>query len=175
MRSVQALPADAVRSDLDSPVGKLTIVSSQKGLHAILWEADLENSKLAEILRQVPKSETDPTIVETKRQLGEYFAGERREFRLPLVIEGTAFQKQVWAELQRIPYAKTVSYGEQATRMGEKKKARAVGAANGLNPLSIVIPCHRVIGKNGRLVGFAGGLDKKAFLLSLEQKSCPES
>jgi methylated-DNA-[protein]-cysteine S-methyltransferase len=115
------------------------------------------------------RSENEKTITQTKKQLNEYFEGKRKKFDLPLVMSGTDFQIQVWKQLIRIPYAKTITYAEQAERMGNKSKARAVGLANGLNPISIIVPCHRVIGSNGELVGFAGGLDKKAFLLKLEQ------
>ena len=108
---------------------------------------------------------------QTKKQLEEYFKGKRRLFDVPVVIKGTDFQMQVWEELLKIPYAETISYGEQATRIGDKNKARAVGMANGFNPISILIPCHRVIGSNGHLVGFGGGLDKKAWLLTHEQSN----
>lgn len=145
---------------MDSPVGKLTIVTSPKGLHAILWDAETSNLR---------RSADEKTIVQTKRQLTEYFQGKRREFDLPLVIAGTDFQMQVWNQLLQIPYGTTISYAQQAERIGDKKKARAVGMANGRNPISIVIPCHRVIGSKGQLVGFGGGLEKKSFLLRLER------
>ncbi|EKD72741.1 MAG: hypothetical protein ACD_45C00599G0001, partial [uncultured bacterium] len=95
--------------------------------------------------------------------------GKRKMFDLPLVIDGTDFQIQAWKQLLKIPYSSTITYGEQAEKMGDKKKARAVGMANKLNPISIIIPCHRVIGNNGQLIGFAGGLEKKAYLLKLEK------
>lgn len=144
---------------MPSPVGPLTLIASPAGLHAILWER-------ASDLLHAPH---DPTIRETKKQLLAYFQGKRTTFDLPLIIEGTPFQKQVWHELRQIPYGTTISYGEQARRLGDKNKARAVGVANGRNPLSIVIPCHRVIGHSGHLVGFGGGLEKKASLLSIER------
>ena len=100
-----------------------------------------------------------PVLVATVAQLGEYFAGERQEFDLPLDPVGTDFQQSAWSALRTIPYGTTVSYGEQAARMGDRRKARAVGAANGRNPISIVVPCHRVVGSNGALTGFAGGID----------------
>lgn len=103
-----------------------------------------------------------------RRQLAEYFAGTRREFDLPLDSRGTPFQQEVWAELCRIPYGQTISYGELARRVGNPAAARAVGLANGRNPLAIIVPCHRVIGANGKLVGFGGGLDRKKILLDLE-------
>lgn len=112
----------------------------------------------------------DPLLDEAARQLTEYFAGERKEFDLPLASDGTEFQKRVWSELRRIPYGETASYGEIARRLGyDPAISRAVGAANGANPIPIVVPCHRVIGANGKLTGFAGGLERKKALLDLEQ------
>ena len=102
------------------------------------------------------------------RQLDEYFAGKRQDFDLPLAPEGTEFQRQVWRGLQQIPYGETWSYGELARHVGRPKASRAVGAANGLNPIPVIIPCHRVIGSNGKLTGFGGGLETKSFLLNLE-------
>ena len=111
-----------------------------------------------------------PVIVATVAQLDEYFAGDREEFDLPLDPVGTDFQQSAWMALRTIPYGTTVSYGEQAARMGDRRKARAVGAANGRNPISIVVPCHRVVASNGALTGFAGGIDTKAWLLDHEQR-----
>lgn len=111
-----------------------------------------------------------PLIKEAKRQLDEYFAGDRKEFDLPLKAIGTDFQEKVWKELQEIPYGETKSYGDIAASIGIPKGPRAVGLANNRNPISIFIPCHRVIGKNGKLVGYGGGLDLKEFLLDLEKK-----
>jgi methylated-DNA-[protein]-cysteine S-methyltransferase len=108
-------------------------------------------------------------VATTVAQLTEYFDGERQEFDLPLDPIGTEFQQAAWSALRTIPYGTTVSYGEQAARMGDRRKARAVGAANGRNPISIVVPCHRVVGSNGSLTGFAGGLDTKAWLLDHER------
>lgn len=102
------------------------------------------------------------------RQLRAYFAGELREFDIPLLLEGTAFQKRVWKNLQNIPYGETISYGELAKRIGDPKAVRAVGAANGQNPIPIIVPCHRVIGSNGSLTGFGGGIENKKKLLELE-------
>lgn len=170
MRGIRLLPEDASYDDLGSPVGVLTIIASSQGLHAIIWDNDVINPCYQHAMSLLKKSSSEKTTVDTKTQLDEYFQGKRKRFSLPLAISGTAFQMQVWAELLKIPYAETISYGEQAMKMGDKKKARAVGMANGRNPISIVIPCHRVIGSNGHLVGFGGGLDKKAILLELEQK-----
>jgi methylated-DNA-[protein]-cysteine S-methyltransferase len=108
-------------------------------------------------------------LPEAKRQLAAYFAGERADFDLPLAAEGTAFQKKVWAELCRIPCGETISYGELARRIGAPNASRAVGLANGRNPISIVVPCHRVIGAGGRLIGYGGGLERKGKLLAHER------
>ena len=114
-------------------------------------------------------------LEEAARQLREYFAGQRTAFELPLAPDGTTFQKRVWRELQEIPYGETISYGELARRAGNAKASRAVGAANGANPIPIVIPCHRVIGANGKLTGFGGGLPIKEALLALERVAGPKS
>ena len=108
---------------------------------------------------------------EAVRQLGEYFAGERRDFDLPLDPVGTPFQLTVWAALRDIPYAETINYGQLAGRVGNPHASRAVGLANGRNPISIVVPCHRVIGANGSLTGYGGGLDRKRTLLELERRT----
>lgn len=167
MRELKLLPSDANYDEMDSPVGILTLIASSKGLHAILWE----HEKYTLAKQTLPQSQDNPTLLETKNQLRQYFQGKRQQFDLPLVIHGTDFQMQCWQTLQEIPYGKTISYKEQANRVGNQNKARAVGAANGKNPLSIVIPCHRVIGSGGALVGFGGGLDKKNYLLQLENAS----
>lgn len=114
-------------------------------------------------------------FAEAKRQLADYFAGALTEFDLPLAPEGTEFQRRVWAELMRIPFGVTISYGELARRIGQPGSARAVGLANGRNPISIVVPCHRVIGANGKLVGYGGGLPRKQALLSLETAASENS
>lgn len=149
-----------------SPVGELTLVADERGLAAILWEDD----RPGRVRLGVPIENGDhPVLVETERQLGEYFAGERRTFDVPLSFAGTDFQKRVWAALLAIPFGETRSYGEIAHQLGAPGASRAVGAANGRNPISIIAPCHRVVGSNGKLTGFAGGLEAKAFLLELER------
>jgi methylated-DNA-[protein]-cysteine S-methyltransferase len=170
MRAVRSFSKGTAYDEIDSPVGKLTIITSPAGLHAILWDVDLKNEKRKKMLDGLVRSKNEKTIMQTKKQLTEYFQGKRKTFDLPLAIQGTDFQIQVWKQLLKIPYAKTISYGEQAEKIGDRKKARAVGMANGRNPISIVVPCHRVIGSNGHLVGFGGGLAKKAYLLKLEQR-----
>ena len=149
-----------------SPVGELTLVADQRGLAAILWENDRPDRVRLGALIENPDH---PVLVETERQLGEYFAGTRRSFDVPLSFAGTDFQKRVWAALLAIPFGETRSYGEIADQLGAPGASRAVGAANGRNPISIIAPCHRVVGSNGKLTGFAGGLEAKAFLLDLER------
>lgn len=116
------------------------------------------------------KQESSPILEEAKKQMQEYFAGKREQFSLPLQTKGTAFQESVWQELQKIPYGTSISYCELAQRIGNPKAARAVGMANHHNPIGIIIPCHRVIGKNGKLIGYAGGMDKKEYLLEFEKR-----
>lgn len=149
-----------------SPVGELTLVADDRGLAAILWENDRPDRVR---LGTLEEKADHPVLVETERQLGEYFAGERRAFDVPLSFAGTDFQKRVWAALLAIPFGETRSYGEIADQLGAPGASRAVGAANGRNPISIIAPCHRVVGSNGKLTGFAGGLEAKAFLLDLER------
>jgi methylated-DNA-[protein]-cysteine S-methyltransferase len=154
------------RKVIDSPVGRLTLVASDHGLAAILWEKD--NPRRVP-LGEVVESDSHPVLLETARQLQEYFAGARREFTLPLDFRGTEFQRRVWSALLTIPFGQTRSYAQIAQQIGCPAAVRAVGAANGRNPLSIIAPCHRVVGSNGQLTGFAGGLEVKAKLLSLER------
>ena len=150
---------------ISSPVGALTLVASARGLAAILWEKDDPDRVRLGPLDERPD---DPVLVAAETQLGEYFAGERRSFDLPLAFEGTSFQKEVWAALLAIPFGETRSYADIARAIGRPAACRAVGAANGRNPISIVAHCHRVVGSNGALTGFAGGLKAKARLLALE-------
>ncbi|MDF1653872.1 MAG: methylated-DNA--[protein]-cysteine S-methyltransferase [Coxiellaceae bacterium] len=169
-RGIKNLPQDAVFSEMPSPVAPLTLVCSSKGLHAILWANDCEDTKCQSIVKNLKRDDNYPLIKTTKKQLHEYFQQKRTAFDLPLVFDGTVFQNKAWQQLAKIPYGETISYGEQARRMGDKNKARAVGMANGMNPIPIVVPCHRVIGSNGKLVGFGGGMDNKALLLNMEAK-----
>ena len=148
-----------------SPVGKLTLVASERGLAAILWEND--DPARVKLTPRV-RADDHPVLMETARQLAAYFAGERARFELPLDFHGTDFQKRVWAALLAIPFGETRSYAQIARAIGAPTASRAVGAANGRNPISIVAPCHRVIGTSGALTGFAGGLDAKRHLLRLE-------
>lgn len=152
---------------MKSPVGVLTLVAGDHGLAAILWEND-DPKRVP--LGEVEEDRGHPVLLEAERQLNAYFDGKLERFNLPLDFNGTDFQKKVWAALVRIPFGETRSYGQIAREIGSPDAVRAVGAANGRNPISIVAPCHRVIGANGKLTGFAGGLEAKAFLLGLESK-----
>ncbi len=152
---------------MPSPVGKLKLVASDKGLVAVLWENDKPRRvRLSELVAD----DRHPVLLKTEKQLNEYFAGKRKEFSLDLDARGTLFQKSVWDQLLAIPFGETRSYGELAEKLGKPRASRAVGAANGKNPLSIIVPCHRVIGSTGKLTGFAGGMETKAHLLALEKK-----
>ena len=155
---------------MDSPVGALKLVAHDQALVAVMWDnEDHKRVRLAELI----EDRQHPMLHKVKLQLEEYFAGQRQQFDLPLDFQGTAFQQQVWQALLSIPYGETRTYKEIAVQLGNEKAVRAVGAANGKNPISIIAPCHRVIGSSGALVGFAGGLDKKQILLSLEQSQIP--
>ena len=151
-----------------TPVGRLKLVASHDGLAAILWEND--NPRRVP-LNVVARDDDHPVLLAAERQLGEYFAGRRKTFELTLDFAGTPFQRQVWRALLTIPFGETRSYAEIARQIGNPTAVRAVGAANGKNPISIVAPCHRVIGSTGKLTGFAGGLDAKAYLLGLERSN----
>lgn len=155
---------------MDSPVGALKLVAHDQALVAVMWDnEDHKRVRLAELV----EDRQHPILHQVKQQLEQYFAGQRQQFDLPLDFQGTAFQQQVWQALLTIPYGETRSYKEIAVQLGNEKAVRAVGAANGKNPISIIAPCHRVIGSSGALVGFAGGLDKKQILLGLEQGQTP--
>ncbi|MBT0622770.1 methylated-DNA--[protein]-cysteine S-methyltransferase [Pseudomonas fluorescens] len=150
---------------MPSPVGQLTLVARDGKLTAILWEQERANRVRLGKLREANDS---PVLLETARQLREYFAGARSQFELELDFNGTPFQQQVWRALLTIPFGETRSYSQIAEQIGNPKAVRAVGAANGRNPISIIAPCHRVIGASGGLTGFAGGLGAKHYLLALE-------
>ena len=155
-----------VRTTIDSPVGELTLIASDAGLRAVLWQDDRVTR--VSLPTDIVDDAEHPVLRAAAAQLGEYFAGTRTEFDLPLAPEGTPFQQKTWEALRAIPYGETISYGEQARRLGSPSAVRAVGAANGRNPISIIVPCHRVIGSNGSLTGFAAGLEAKAWLLRHE-------
>lgn len=164
----------------DSPVGVLTITVADGAITGIYFPEhshppDPTRLGLRVQIDQAADAGADPAAISAfemaTTQLGEYFAGERTEFNLPLRPEGNAFQQKVWALLREIPYGQTRSYGDLAQQLGDPGLARAVGAANGRNPISIIVPCHRVVGANGNLVGYAGGLGIKRFLLALEESA----
>jgi len=150
---------------IESPVGRLTLVAGDRHLVAIAWQSETAPPPFG----AAPETAPHPVLDQVERQLAAYFAGERRDFDLPLDFRGTDFQRRVWHALLTIPFGETRSYRDIAVQLGQPSATRAVGAANGRNPIPIVAPCHRVIGANGSLTGFGGGLENKAFLLDLEQ------
>jgi methylated-DNA-[protein]-cysteine S-methyltransferase len=154
--------------EMDSPVGRLRLVASAHALVAVLWERERPHRVR---LDGMNLDRGHPVLIEAERQLTEYFSGARTDFNLPLEPRGSEFQKKVWRALKEIPFGETRSYLELARAVGSVKAVRAVGAATGKNPLSIVVPCHRVVGTNGSLTGFAGGLQAKAKLLALEARA----
>jgi methylated-DNA-[protein]-cysteine S-methyltransferase len=151
---------------LETSIGPLLIAGDGAAIHHIRFP---RNGKPEPPERDWEQSSRG-VLAEAVKQLRQYFAGKRTDFDLPLAADGTAFQRGVWRRLQEIPYGETISYGELARRIGNPKASRAVGAANGQNPIPIVIPCHRVIGANGKLTGFGGGLPIKEKLLALEAR-----
>jgi methylated-DNA-[protein]-cysteine S-methyltransferase len=154
---------------VDSPVGPLTLVADGAALVGLYFDGHLRPPRLGDRGPRV-----DDGFDAAVRQLGEYFAGTRREFDLKLAPRGSAFEKKVWTLLTKIPYGETRTYGQLAAELGDPGGAQAVGNANGWNPISIVVPCHRVVGTSGSLTGYAGGLHRKRFLLSLEEPPAAE-
>jgi len=151
-------------SSMSSPVGELTFTGTRNGLTGVWFDTDRHQHDRSSWQRD------DALFAAVRHQLEEYFAGTRQVFELKLAAHGTAFQQQVWAALCTIPYGETRSYGEQARSIHNEKAVRAVGLANGKNPIGIIVPCHRVIGANGSLTGYAGGLDRKRWLLAHEAR-----
>jgi O-6-methylguanine DNA methyltransferase len=164
-------------SRIDSPLGSIWLASTRIGLCTVGLGANQPDAFFSWLSRHLPEMQTreDPsTLTKASVQLNEYFAGTRRSFELELDVRGTTFQNKVWMQLMHIPYGSTATYGEIARRIDHPRAARAVGAAIGANPLPIMIPCHRVIGAQGDLVGFGGGLENKRTLLDIEQQHlCP--
>ncbi len=150
----------------ESPLGRMLVQGDGESVTGLFMPNHKGLPGLKASWRQ-----TDAPFAAVRAQLAEYFAGTRQEFALPLKPGGTPFQQQVWQELQRIPFAQTISYAELARRVGKPAAARAVGHANSRNPISIIVPCHRVIGASGRLTGYAGGMDKKEWLLAWERRA----
>ena len=154
---------------MDTPAGALTIASTTQGIAYVGWSGD-ELDQVAKKLKLKPVEAVTPLLSQCVKQLGEYFDGTRQVFSLPLHLKGTEYQLKAWEELQKIPYGETISYGQQATRMGNAKASRAVAGANHCNPVSIIVPCHRVINADGSLGGYASGPHIKQFLLNLEKE-----
>lgn len=155
-------------ASVETTLGTLRMVASDAALTGIYFPHHWVKPERATLGAEV-SAEADPVLAESARQLREYLAGERVEFDLPTAASGDAFQERVWAMLNEIPFGQTTTYGELAERLGDSSLARMVGRAVGHNPLSIVVPCHRVVGKDGKLTGYAGGLERKQFLLALEE------
>ena len=152
--------------EIDSPVGLLKLVAHDQALVAVLWENENPNRvRVATLI----EDQNHPVLLNTQQQLREYFNQTRTIFDLALDFQGTDFQKKVWQALLTIPFGETRSYKQIAEQIGNVEAVRAVGAANGKNPISIIAPCHRVVGANGKLVGFAGGLENKEILLKIEK------
>jgi methylated-DNA-[protein]-cysteine S-methyltransferase len=154
-----------VYKTMPTVLGKLKLIASDKGLAAILWENDKPNRVR---LGNPIEDKKHPILLQTERELAEYLAGKRKTFSVKFDPAGTPFQSKVWEALEKIPFGETCSYAAIAKKIGNVKAVRAVGAAIGRNPISVMVPCHRVIGSSGDLTGFAGGLDTKKFLLALE-------
>ena len=164
----QTMHDSLMRIEHDSPVGELTIIASSEAVRAVLWP----NERPGRVtIRDRVEAGTNPVVDQARRELDEYFSGERTRFEVPVDIVGTDFQRSVWRALTTITYGTTRSYGSLADTIGKPQAARAVGAATGLNPVSIIVPCHRLIGTNGSMTGFAGGLDAKRWLLQHEQQT----
>jgi methylated-DNA-[protein]-cysteine S-methyltransferase len=149
---------------VESPIGELLLVGDGHALCGLYMQDGRKPARISEAWK-----ESSAPFAGVRGQLEEYFAGERRTFDIPLVIEGAEFERRVWRALREIPYGETVSYGEIARRVGQPTAARAVGLANGRNPIAVIVPCHRVIGADGTLTGYGGGLERKRLLLELEQ------
>lgn len=167
--SVPTTAKQRAHTVIESPIGRLTLIAHDGRLVGVLMEVNRYDPDAHERGQAVGPGE-EPVLDEAAAQLDAYFAGELTTFELPLTLRGTGFQRTVWAGLQGIPYGQTISYGELARRIGQPSASRAVGLANGRNPVSIVVPCHRVIGADGSLTGYGGGMERKRFLLGLEDR-----
>lgn len=166
-----------VHTKAETPIGEMDVLATDRGI--CLLEFDVRTDLEDEIKSMTKELQADYQIgenrhtLELKRQLKEYFEGKREFFSVPTVLTGTEFQKQVWSVLKAIPYGQTITYKQQAEKMGDPKAIRAIAKANGANKIAIVIPCHRVIGTDGKLTGYAGGIDRKRYLLNLERQKNP--
>ncbi len=159
-----------LQKKMNSPIGAIYLVASEEGLNYVYWNR-LKIPMVSEKNENTPAAKI---LNKTEKQLNEYFAGKRTQFDLPISVEGTEFQKRVWKQLSQIPFGVTVSYKDIALKLNDGNASRAVGTANGRNPISIVVPCHRVISSDGTLGGYAGGLPAKVKLLNLEKASFRE-
>jgi methylated-DNA-[protein]-cysteine S-methyltransferase len=157
-----------IYTTVDSPIGELLLLGENGILHELHMQAGRHP-----VTARPTWTRDDDAFPEVRRQLAEYFAGTRATFDIAMHLEGTAFQRTVWHALTEIPYGDTISYGELARRIGRPDRARAVGTANGQNPIAVIVPCHRVIGADGKLVGYGGGLENKRLLLDLEAGTVP--
>lgn len=161
-------------TSMPSPVGELTIGATDDGIRFVLWNNEDHTSSPkasdVDVSSNGSAERREALLAEAVSQLEEYFEGERTEFDLPLDPQGTPFQQSAWLMLRTIPYGQTVSYAHQARTLGDVNKSRAVGAANGKNPIGIIVPCHRVVGSDGSLTGFGGGLESKAWLIDHEKR-----
>ncbi len=164
LQMLEQLPRETAWENVSSPLGSLTILASDSGVHAIAFESD----QAGQAKINLPRAVNHPIIDAVVEQLAMYFNGKLKIFDLPLGLHGTDFQKRVWNLLLDIPFGETRTYGDIACALGNAGASQAVGAANGKNPVAIVVPCHRVIGASGHLTGYAGGMDKKKFLLTHE-------
>jgi methylated-DNA-[protein]-cysteine S-methyltransferase len=165
MQTTDVMQERRAHTVVDSPLGPLTLVAVDGVLAGLYMTDQRHRPRLATF------GEPDPIpFGEAAEQLEDYFAGRRTEFDLPVVLAGTPFQRRVWAALREIPFGKTLSYGQLADRIGQPSAARAVGLANGRNPIGVIVPCHRVVGSNGRLTGYGGGVERKQYLLDFERR-----
>lgn len=151
---------------MDSELGPLFLVASAQGLRGVFWD-----KQKAPMAKSLGGAAAELILAQAAKELSEYFSGKRKNFEIPLEADGTAFQKRVWQQLAKIPYGKTFSYTDIASQINNERAVRAVGTANGKNPLCIIVPCHRVIAADGTLGGYSGGLEKKTKLLELERAS----
>jgi len=161
------------KTEIQTPLGRMYACATERGICLLEFDNrknyDLQLEKLAKSLNTTIEAGESPFFAQLEIELKEYFEGKRREFSVPLELVGTDFQKKVWAELLKIPYGKTISYKQLAERVGDSNASRAVANANGMNKICFIVPCHRVIGADGSLTGYASGLERKRFVLDLEK------
>ena len=171
-RQLRGPVTDTIMTTIQSPVGELTLTATDEGLTGVYFDRGSHPPSERDVRTWVPDDgshgRASEVLAATKAQLASYFAGERNTFDLPLAPRGTDFQRRVWMELRAIEFGETTSYGDIARKIGSPKAVRAVGAANGRNPIPIIVPCHRVVGSDGSLTGFGGGIERKQWLLAHE-------